>query len=316
MIILFAQEIKYKAEVIAAERTGFLVLDFSLEHFFRVYSKNQREGNREHSHSNFHLNPFKDLLPVFDTPEPTLLRGGVLNPFVYEALYWNLRQQHNIWLINDPDHYLATCSVVNHYEKIKEHAPTTIWTDKIVQPDSIIQVLSNTFAPHSKLMIKDFMRSAKYERNRLYDIGDSCNEEEVMQAIDLLAKSKNGVLEGGVVFSEYTELTMLHHTPLPFTKQHIYEEYRLWFFCGELLLKTGYFEEMPDYSDQLKMEELAPFLEIAQQIESNFFVIDIARCKTGNSLKIIELNPGQTSGINYHNHHQFYEKLYGQINKR
>ena len=159
-------------------------------------------------------------------------------------------------------------------------------------------------------MIKDFMRSVKYERQRAYDIEDSSNAAEVQAAIEHLLTAKNGVLEGGVVFSEYVEFNLLHPHPLPFTQQHIYEEYRLWFWKGDLLLKTAYFEEMPDYSGQLREEDLAPFLAIARQIESNFFVIDIARCEADNSLKIIELNPGQTSGINYHHHHQFYERLH------
>jgi len=315
MIILFAQEIKYKAEVIAAEQAGFPVLDFSLEHFIRVYSstRNQETGKSAHSNRDLHIQPFKNLLPVFDAPQPTLLRGGVLNPLIYESLYWNLRQQHNLWLINDPDHYLTTCSVVNHYDKIKEYTPTTVWTDKIDQFDSITQVLlSKAFTPHTKLMVKDFMRSAKYKRKQAFDIEDSSNTTEVQAAIEHLIAAKNGVLEGGVIFSEYMEFNLLHPTPLPFTRQPIYEEYRLWFLFGKLLLKTAYFEEMPDYSGALSDEALTPFKTIAKTIDSNFFVIDIARHQNSQELSIVELNPGQTSGINYHNHHQFF----GQLAKR
>jgi len=302
MVILFAKEIKYKAEVIAAERAGFPVLDFSMKHFLRMHSEANRSG--------FPLSPFKDSLPVFDTPKTTLLRGGVLNPFVYEALYRNLGQYHNLWLINGPDHYLETCSVVNYYEKIKEHTPITVWTNEIDPFDFIAQeLLSNTFVPQTKLMIKDFMRSAKYERNQAYDIEDSSNTTEVQAAIEHLIAAKNGVLEGGVVFSEYTEFHLLHPTPLPFTRQPIYEEYRLWFFRGDLLLKTAYFEEMPDYASELSDQELAPFKAIAKTIYSNFFVMDIARHQNSEKLSIVEFNPGQTSGINYHNHHQFFKQL-------
>ncbi|HAS45885.1 MAG TPA: hypothetical protein DCS93_35715 [Microscillaceae bacterium] len=295
MKILFLQEIKYKAEVIAAQRAGFDCLFFSLDAFLKA------SGNSD---------VLKGWLPTFEQPQLTLLRGVVMSPPLYESLYKYLSKSHNLWLINTPDEYLETCSVVNHYDKIKEYAPITAWIDSFDQSRTIIQVFADTFAPGTKLMIKDFMRSAKYERKQAYDIADSSDVTEVQAAIEHLIAAKNGVLEGGVVFSEYTEFNLLHPTPLPFTRQNIYEEYRLWFWKGKLLLKTAYFEEMPDYASKLSREELVLFKRIVETICSNFFVMDIARLKADGSLCIVELNPGQTSGINYHNHHRFYQALY------
>ena len=152
------------------------------------------------------------------------------------------------------------------------------------------------------------MRSSKYERLQDFDIDNCSDVNSVNQAVQHLIKCKEGLLEGGVVFSEYIELNKLREYKLANTNQSIYEEYRLWFFCGNLIIKTGYFEELKEYHEGLKDEELTPFLEIAKGVDSNFFAMDIVR-KKDKSLMIIELNPGQTTGINYHYIHEFYEVL-------
>lgn len=295
MKILFLKEIKYKAEVIAAQQAGFDCLFFSLDAFLKATGKRQQL--------------LKEMLPTFKQPQLTLLRGVVMSPPLYESFYNYLRHYHNLWLLNTPTEYLETCSVVNHYTKICGYTPITTWIDNFDKSETITGVLADTFAQGTQLMIKDFMRSAKYMRKQAYDIADSSDATEVWVAIEHLIAAKSGVLEGGIVFSAYKEFKRLHPTPLPFTQQNIYEEYRLWFWKGELLLKTAYFEEMPNYSENLSDEELAPFKVIAGQIQSHFFVMDIARLKADSSLCIVELNPGQTSGINYHNHHQFFGQL-------
>lgn len=293
MIILFAREVKYKAEIIAAQRAGFKCLFFSLSGFLK-------KG----------VNELKEILPVYEKPEWAILRGMVISPLIFDVLYNHLGKEHNLWLINSPTDYLETCSVVNHFPKIAALASPTTWISELSSPEQITKQLADTFAPGTPLMIKDFMRSAKYEREQVWDIEDSSNSSQVAQAIRKLIAAKGGMLEGGIVFSKYLAFHQLHPAPLPFTEQKIYEEYRLWFFKGELLLKTGYFEEMPDYAKKLTESELEPLKAIAKTICSNFFVMDVARKKADNTLCIVELNPGQTSGINYHHHHKFYQLLY------
>lgn len=295
--ILFACEIRYKAEIIAAQKAGFVCLYFS----FKKVQQGDFKAAFEH-------------IPDFGTLTPIIMRGYVLPPIAYQALHTYLKETRHLLLINSPQEYLHVGSVVNHYRQIKTLCPKTTWTTDPTDLPTLMENLDQTFTKPTRLMIKDFMRSAKYQRLQSFDISDSSSVLKVKEAIQELITAKQGLLEGGVVFSEFIELKRMHEAPLPLTRQNIYEEYRLWFYGGKLILKTGYFEEMPIYTDKLAEEELIPFLAVAKLIHATFFVMDIAR-KLDGSLAIIELNPAQTSGINYHHHHQFYQQLIIKLNE-
>lgn len=288
MVVLFIKEIPYKAEVLAAIKNGFTCLSYSHE---KMVKKGVQAS-------------LKDL-PVFDAQQNAMLRGGVVPPDLYKAIFTFLAERKNIKLVNSPDQYLETCSIVNHYAKVQKFAAKTVWTDNIKNAHLIAK---SAFGDGKKLMLKDYMRSVKYQRKEAYDISDSGSVINVNNALQSFIEAKKGNIEGGFVFSEYIPFKKLAPYPLPGTNQPLYEEFRLWFFRKKLLLKTGYFEELKIYDRKLKKEELTPFLELAKSIESDFFVMDLAR-KKDNSLNVLELNPGQTSGINYYYHYQFYKAL-------
>lgn len=288
MVVLFIEEIPYKAEVMAAIKYGFTCLSYSHENMIK-------EGVQA---------ALKDL-PVFDTQKRAILRCGVVPPDLHRAIFTFLLERKNIKLVDNSDNYLETCSIVNHYRKIKDFAAKTVWTDSIKDAHLLVK---SVFGEGAKLVLKDYMRSIKYYRKLAYDIADSGNVIDVNNALQHFIEVKKGNIEGGFVFSEYIPFKKLLPYPLPGTSQPIYEEFRLWFYKKELILKTGYFEELKTYDRKLKKEEITPFLDVAKNVNSDFFVMDLAR-KRDNSLNIIELNPGQTSGINYHNHYQFYKAL-------
>ena len=290
MIILFPIELRYKAEVAAATKSGFKCLFYS-----------------HHVLTTAGLEAAFDQLPAQKNSRkaPALLRGYPLQPDTYQVVFEYLNQVKGIRLINAPHNYLETCSVVNHYAKIEAYCPKTVWTNDQWKAPEITQ---QTFGTGVRLMLKDYMRSEKYQRQKQYDIEDAANSKEVKNAVQQLITLKEGMVSGGFVFSEFLEFNRLEEFPLPGTNQPLYEEYRVWFFGGNLLLITGYFEELEPYHHLLEDNELTPFLEVAKNIDSQFFTLDIAR-KLDGSLAIIELNPGQVAGVNYYYHHQFYRNL-------
>ncbi|MEO1049510.1 MAG: ATP-grasp domain-containing protein [Bacteroidota bacterium] len=294
MILIFPIEIKYKAEIVGAQRQGFQTFYYSYEHIV--------------------LGDVRSMLgqiPICTHPTPALLRGFVMPLVAYTAIYEQLANEKNIYLLDTPEQHLEVCSVVNHYDKVSHLCPPTAWIDgESALDEEVLKAKLSTFGKQGKrLMMKDYMRSAKYEREQPYDIADHTQISQVHEAMAKFKAYHNGVINGGFVFSEFIpDLCLVHDQPFPLTHQPMYEEYRLLFFNKDLLMVVNYWEEMPDYSHQLQKDELKPFQEAAKHINSNFFTIDIARRKDG-SLVLIELNPGQLSGVDYKRHHEFYQLL-------
>ncbi|OJJ18042.1 hypothetical protein BKI52_29770 [marine bacterium AO1-C] len=252
-----------------------------------------------------------ELLPLFLNATWAALRTYIMPPFAYQGIYEYLRDNKNIYLIDTPEQHLEVCSVVNHYEKVKHLCPQTVWIDgeSALDEEKLRTKLSAFGESGKRLMMKDYMRSAKYQREKPYDVEDHTDITQAQEAMTKFKAHHEGVINGGFVFSEYIpDLKLVHQHPFPLTNQPMYEEYRLLFFQNELLMVVNYWEEMPDYSHQLNEKELEPFKAVAKTINSNFFTLDIARREDG-SLVLIEINPGQLAGIDYKRHHEFYELL-------
>lgn len=294
MFLIFPTEVKYKAEIIGAQRAGFQGFYYNHQHIF--------SGDMD-----FMLGQ----IPEASLPTPGVLRSFVMPPVAYNAIYEQLAAEKNIYLLDTPEQHLEVCSVVNHYEKVKHLCPPTVWIDgEAALDEAKLRTRLSAFGDSGKrLMMKDYMRSAKYQREKPYDVEDHTDISQAQEAMAKFKAHHDGVINGGFVFSEYIpDLRLVHDHPFPMSNQPMNEEYRLLFFQQELLMATNYWEEMPDYSHWLKEEELQPFKEAAQTIDSNFFTLDIARRKDG-SLVLIELNPGQLAGIDYKRHHEFYQLL-------
>ncbi|WP_299458370.1 ATP-grasp domain-containing protein [uncultured Microscilla sp.] len=294
MLLIFPTEVKYKAEIIGAQRAGFQGAYYNHQHMLSGA-----------------MALMLAQVPAYAQPMPAMLRSFVMPPHAYTAIYEHLAEEKNLYLIDTPEQHLEVCSVVNHYDKIKAWCPQTVWIDgEAALDEAKLGAALSAFGKEGKcLMLKDYMRSAKYQREHPYDVADHTDLAQAQAAMVNFKAHHQGVINGGFVFSEYIpDLRVVHDHPFPMTHQPMYEEYRLFFLQHELLLATNYWEEMPDYSHQLTDKELEPFKEVAKTIDSNFFTLDVARRQDG-SLVIIELNPGQLAGIDYNRHHEFYQKM-------
>ena len=75
---------------------------------------------------------------------------------------------------------------------------------------------------------------------------------------------------------------------MPLTK-----EFRIFFINKKILKVYNYWDE-GDYGETIT--ELEIFIKLAQNIDSNFFTMDIAKKKNGDWI-VMELGDGQTAGL-------------------
>ena len=98
-------------------------------------------------------------------------------------------------------------------------------------------------------------------------------------------------LNEGLVFRQFDELEYLvdhSQSGMPLTK-----EFRVFFVNKTVVSVFDYWDE-GNYGET--KPELDSFIQIAQNIESNFFTMDIAQKKNGEWI-IMELGDGQVAGI-------------------
>jgi hypothetical protein len=83
-------------------------------------------------------------------------------------------------------------------------------------------------------------------------------------------------------------------------------EFRLFFLKGKLIYASQYWEE-GDYSKAVLPKDL--FIDVAKNVKSNFFTMDIAQ-KTDGSWLIVELGDAQVAGLpDKADETQFYESI-------
>lgn len=277
MIVIFPNnEKKWRAEILAAQEAGFQT------HFFGWHD--------------LHMWKMSDCLnkvPAQNKETPALLRCSVLNLSDYFRLNSSLLEEKNIRLVNGRKGYPGGLLPYTM------RSISTLLPDTLFVPAERIGTAAQEIFRHfgeGKLMLKAMWGSAKYLRKEPWDISNAGDQAETAKAIEQLSVNF-GHITGGLMVSRFEELRKVSPYKLPFTGQSMYEEYRLFFFRGQLAALGNYFEELPDHNDLLDQEEIRQVCQVAANItSSNFFVLDIAR-KTNGKLIAIETNPGEVSGF-------------------
>ena len=280
----------YQNEQIAARQAGF-------ETYLLSYEKLVEENI--HSALRF--------VSVQSKTESALYRGWMLKPKLYELLYEALLEK-NIKLINSPKEYRHCHYFPNSYSKIRENTPFSNWVklDKSIDFEEIYE-LTQQFGKHP-IILKDYVKSEKYYWNEACFIPNATNKENVKSVVKKFVELRGKELNEGLVFRKFEKLEFLKQhskSDLPITK-----ELRIFFFNKKIVDVLNYWEE-GNYGEV--DVELEKFTKIAQNIESNFFTMDIAQKTTGEWI-IIELGDGQVSGLpDNTNHYKFYNNLKNMI---
>ena len=260
----------YEEEKKSALKAGF---DFSL-----VSYEELTDGN------------ISSTLKYVKAPEkmtPGIYRGWMLTPDQYAVLYKGLLTK-NIHLINNPTEYQHCHYLPDSYHKIKAKTPKSIWTTNY--DEATIRKLISEFG-NSSIIVKDFVKSEKHYWEEACFIPDAADFDQVKSVVGAFLELRGSSLNKGLVFRKFEELEFLtEHSKsgMPLTK-----EFRIFFAHKKIVKVFDYWDE-GEYGDT--RPELEEFIDIAREIESNFFTMDIAKKKNGGWI-IMELGDGQVAGL-------------------
>lgn len=233
--------------------------------------------------------------------EKAIYRGWMLTPKQYEALYQGLLDK-NVKLTNTPSEYSHCHYLPNSYSRIESITPKSNWTTNLNEK-SILE-LTNEFGGNS-IIVKDFVKSEKHNWDDACFIPNASDKSKVKSVVDRFIELRGDSINEGIVFRQFEELEFLtQHSKsgMPLTK-----EFRIFFHNNEVVKVFDYWDE-GEYGET--KPELNKFKDIAKNIDSNFFTMDVAKKKNGDWI-IMELGDGQVSGLpDNANTDSFYLKLF------
>ncbi|WP_338814493.1 ATP-grasp domain-containing protein [Bernardetia sp. Wsw4-3y2] len=263
----------YETEQKAAKNAGFETHLLSFEKL--------EEGN---------INSAIHFISKKEEKEMALYRGWMVQSKTYELLY-NALLQKNIQLINSPKEYEHCHYLPNSYSKIENHTPISNWMklNDVIDFEEIYK-LTNQFGENS-IIIKDYVKSEKYHWKEACFIPKASDKDKIKNSVQKFIQLRGKQLNEGLVFRKFEELEFLTQhskSSLPLTK-----EFRIFFLNKKIVNIFNYWDE-GEYGDT--KPDLKKFTQIAQEIDSNFFTMDIAQKIDGEWI-IMELGDGQVSGL-------------------
>lgn len=217
----------------------------------------------------------------------TIYRGWMMKPDMYKTLYL-LLEKRGIILINTPEEYERYHLLPGWYHEFSNETMHSVWEDT----GTLSAAMSLTKNLHGSYVVKDFVKSRKYEWYDACFIQNIENRENAERIIGNFIERQDNNLVGGIVLREFVKLRSIgfhEKSGMP-----ISEEYRIFVFAGNILCVNDYWENANKTS--LSDDEVEWIKSIAKRIRSNFVTIDVARKEDG-SLIIMELGDGQVSGL-------------------
>ncbi|MCK5685705.1 ATP-grasp domain-containing protein [bacterium] len=234
------------------------------------------------------------------TMELGIYRGWMLTFKQYQGFFAELLKK-NIKLINAPIQYAHCHYLPDSYDKIKSKTPKSNWT-AIIDP-TIISLLAAEFGTNP-IIVKDFVKSEKHHWEEACFIPNASDQKQIKSVVNRFLELRGESLNKGIVFRQFEELEFLtkhSKSGIPLTM-----EFRLFFANKKLIEVYNYWDE-GEYGDT--KPELEEFLQIAQEIESTFFTMDIAQKQSGEWI-IMELGDAQVAGLPANaDKDEFYKKL-------
>ncbi|MEN9442123.1 MAG: hypothetical protein RLZ33_2200 [Bacteroidota bacterium] len=277
----------FEDQFLAAKQNGFETLLFNYEDL---------TSDDRFSQATKRIKPLDNLVQV-------IYRGWMLTPKQYSILYTDLLAK-NYQLINTAKEYQNCHYLPDSLTYIENRTPKTIF-EKFENENSIDILIekAQVFGQHP-VILKDYVKSEKHDWETACFVADASDAAMFKQKILKLIELRDKYLNEGIVVREFIELNdLIIHSKsgMPLT-----EEYRL-FFCNKKLVGIYDYWEEGEYT--LSKPNTSEFEELAKNVESNFFSMDIARQKNGE-LIIIELGDGQVAGLpDRTDRHAFYQQL-------
>jgi len=227
------------------------------------------------------------------TEEPAIYRGWMLKPQVYAQLFTALAEK-GLPLINTPAAYTHCHYLPESYHLIEDCTPRSTWikTGPDVPMDEVMRALQ-TFGD-KPVIVKDFVKSRKHEWNEACYIPCASDRHAVERVVRRFLQLQGEDLNEGLVFREFIEFEPL--APHSKSGMPLIKEFRLFVFDGRIICWTPYWEEGSYGDNKDDFPPIDTFRHVAQQIQSRFFTMDVARKRDG-TWNIIELGDGQVAGL-------------------
>jgi hypothetical protein len=243
-------------------------------------------------------------IPEFTLPETVIYRGWMMKPQNYERLFQALHNKNAV-LINSPSEYVHGHYFPYSYEVIKEATPLSNWLGIEELADGFDILFEKLRVFGSKpVIVKDFVKSRKHEWEEACFIPDASDKHRVQVVLQNFIDRQGTELNGGIVIREFVQLEQL--TKHPKSGMPLSNEYRLFFLRHQLIACTEYWDEA---SYREEFTALDSFVELAKDVKSNFFTMDIAKTASGR-WTVIEVGDGQVSGLPSHaDTEQFYKSI-------
>jgi hypothetical protein len=227
-----------------------------------------------------------------DEIEAAVYRGWMISAKQYAALYDALMSR-GIQLLNDSVQYTHTHHLPKSLPIIKAQTPRTVWMEtdgKHLSYDAIMELLL-PFAGRP-LILKDFVKSEKHYWFEACYISSASDISAVETVVKRFLELRGDSLEGGLVFREFVDfMPLIEH---PRSQIPLVKEYRIFFLNAQPIATVRYWDvEGYDESDEPGSEL---FADVAQQIGSRFFTMDVAQRSDGEWM-IVELGDGQVATL-------------------
>jgi hypothetical protein len=257
----------YEPEVSAARQVGFECEFYNLELL--------RDGDAANA------------CAVVSPPEPAdprvLHRGWMMSDVLYAQLHSELSGKGYAPIIS-PEQYAEAHYLPNAYPHIIGLTPDSTWImgSNLDEAWALYQPFSDAPA-----LVKDFVKSAKHRWNEACFIPAHTTRERFEEIIRAFLQARGNQFDKGIVLRRYHELVTLERD---IRGQPVHEEYRMFFWNGELLVAT------PAVRGNGLFDDMETWAAVARRFQSRFISMDVARQEDGTWI-IIEVGDGGVSGL-------------------
>lgn len=228
------------------------------------------------------------LIKKPEVEEFCIYRGWMMSVASYEKLY-NSLLKFNLRLINTLTEYKHCYYLPDSYQYIEAYTAKTVVTNICSQPTK--EELANLLKVFDEkaLIVKDYVKSQKHHWHDACFIPKANDTDHVQRVVNKFIDLQGDNLQGGLIFREFIELESVGIHPksnMPLT-----QEYRVFVLNKKPISIIKYWNEGTYTDDNVYIEN---FKTVYEQLESNFFTVDIAKRKDGKWI-IIELGDGQVA---------------------
>lgn len=259
-------ELEREAE--AAGEAGFDCLLFGFDDY--------KAGNIERA---FQFAPVRD-------PMPTIYRGWMFRGEAYTDFYQEMTKRGHL-LVTSPEHYEEAHYFPMAYDKIKDFASATVWME-----GANLEQAWRASRPLAKsgMVLKDYVKSAKHKWNTACYVPPNATRTQFDSVCQAFLKDRDDAFERGLVFRQYIPLVQLEDDAEAEEIRGAVDEYRLFFWRGQLLAHAPYWRKGGAAVNFEQFEQIGP------RFKSPFFTVDVARTKAGNWL-VVDVGDGSVSSM-------------------